>query len=581
MFRIILLIFISIYFLWSFVSQILTSYIPFKQSQTINIYEFLENAIYKANIELENNNTNWKIDVDYQWQILENINYYSTWITNFWTNSWTISTVNWIVIEAPWKINSKQGQKLEIFVPIIEEDGQLLYTKSHNTVDWRNLDSMYLKIWSHEYFDDLWTIPFSNELNWQYIMYRQILAEFEPSIFSDSSITVDWTSTNYIDEIFEQFDIEFKQQKILDKKSIIYFWKSYDDDLKNNTNCILVWENLQTQIDNAWEWDELVLCKWTFEISNRLNIDNKKDLTITSITKNPEDTIIKNTSWFTNWKWRIFAVQDWSDNLKIEWITFDYPWDNWIKFNNDIDNLELLNNILIWKTPINSNNISMDNAIIKWNYINSTDSEWIVINEWNNIQIINNKIEIDDDNKYAIDINSMDSSDSIIIKNNDFINVIDDEILRWNDPTITFEWNYFDQDPDNSTWCNPNFSDDAPSDYTNTNCKSYPQFIKPITKNNSILEKSLLLWNLYIYKLNLESYIADLPSTDWCNIIKDSSDPNWEWRLKKIIYDNSDPFKQSFTWIENWSDMITTNNYLYDWICGNPIAEERTKYFLR
>jgi len=608
MFRIVLLIFVSIYFLWSFISQIFTSYIPFKQAQHINIYEFLETAVNNTIIKLEAWNTNWTINVAYQWTVLKWLNYYMTWVTNNWTNSWSIATVTWVVIETPWKINSKHWQQLEIFIPIMEENWQLLYVEKHNKTKvndwwiplWKNidLDHMYLNItdqlWNkHEFFNDLnddtdendkWNPPESSKLNWKYLMYRQILEKFEPDIFNWNSTPDDWITYNYVDDIFEEFNVDFWQQKIRDKKSIIYLWKDYEHDIENTDNCISNTENIKSLIENASNWDSFILCKWTFEISERINI-TKKDIIIKSITWSPDDVIIKNTWWQTNWKGRIFAVQNNCDWLDIEWITFDYPWDAWIKFNKDTKNVKIINNIIKWKAPINtSNNKNYDNIIIQWNYIEATwTSNPINIQWWNKPYIYKNQIK--SNNKEIV----FKKTYEIKLNNNDLINMDYNKIIKLNNGSSISEskGNYISKDTNNP--CDDNF----PDNFTNLNCKNDSQYVKPISKNTTILERSLLLNNLYIYKLNLESYVYSWDKTEQCNIIKDSTnaDLDWDRRLRKL--ESVIPPWNTYTSLSKWIDTDTYNfgwlwRYNDIWACvaenSNTAIEKhknRTKYFLR
>ena len=106
MFRIILLIFIFLYFNGNFFYGFALSYIPFKNAQSINIYN-----MYKV---FEDPNFTTFMNNPTQTGSVYKINGIGTILAEK-----TSST--WVILKLPYKVNHRYGDQLEILIPIIDD----------------------------------------------------------------------------------------------------------------------------------------------------------------------------------------------------------------------------------------------------------------------------------------------------------------------------------------------------------------------------------------------------------------------------------------------------------------------------
>lgn len=152
MFRIILLVFIFLYFNGNFFYWFTLSYIPFKNAQSINIYN-----MYKV---FEDTNFNTMMN-----------NAALTGATFQVTDLGRVDveklSSSWVILKIPHKVNHRYGDQVEILVPIIDDTGNL--TQNDTQFDSLNLlhknhyiqnGLSYLKFWI-----DYDTIKTKEELN--------------------------------------------------------------------------------------------------------------------------------------------------------------------------------------------------------------------------------------------------------------------------------------------------------------------------------------------------------------------------------------------------------------------------------
>jgi hypothetical protein len=125
MFRIILLIFIFLYFSWNFFYWLVVNYIPFKNAQSVNLYNSYKVFEENSFSGFMNDNT-------------------QTWITykeSFWDVSLekqTINSYSGIVLKLPYRWWHRYWDPIEIFVPVINDLWDIV--QNDNAFSW-----VYLK----------------------------------------------------------------------------------------------------------------------------------------------------------------------------------------------------------------------------------------------------------------------------------------------------------------------------------------------------------------------------------------------------------------------------------------------------
>lgn len=486
MFKVILLIFISVYFIWNFFVQFINWYIPFKSAQTINLYAFYEEAIDAA-IEKAKPKINlwqlhdWTIDVDYKWQTFENIEYKYKVVTD---NDWNYQT--WITIKSPWRINNKAWRELEVFIPIIEEQWELIFAENTPAINkfsfdfssmpaaiksmiemffwmfgwtWNKpLDNIYLNIWWKTFLqDETWldVQPYAPTLNSTWSFYQQVLYNHINTnyLFWDLQ-PLDWLHWNeiflntwlsedesiYPDEEFHNYEIEFHEEQITGWSTNINFWDIYEVHSVYDDECIEPNPtSLEDAISNAESWDTIVLCDGTFNLNSTIDIIWLKDFTIRSLTFDPTRVLIKNTAPWSAHKTEkyIFNVED-SNNFTLDWVTLEYTWEHWIMIDKETASFNIKNNIFNWYSWLyktENSNKYYSNVEISWNafyapsYSPGPQSDvFVKVLLWN----LNNS----DDNKLLIswnkfvwntseDLTALDVDDIFVahIEKNDFIDL--------------------------------------------------------------------------------------------------------------------------------------------------------------
>lgn len=115
MFRIILLLFIFLHFSSNFFYSFVIHYIPFKNAQSINIYNTYKVFEEPSFSDFMNNNT-------LTWMTL-NIN----WIWNISLEKTSFLTYSWVIVTLPYRINHRYWEQLNILVPIIDDTWDIVW----------------------------------------------------------------------------------------------------------------------------------------------------------------------------------------------------------------------------------------------------------------------------------------------------------------------------------------------------------------------------------------------------------------------------------------------------------------------
>ena len=137
MFRIILLIFVFLYFSWNFFYWFIINYIPFKNAQSINLYN-----TYKV---FEESSFSWFMADE----TLSGTNI-DVWFWNVKINKYSItSSLSGILLTLPYRSWHRHWEQIEIIVPIINDlwDTAL----NDNAYSWISLKykNNLIKSWEH------------------------------------------------------------------------------------------------------------------------------------------------------------------------------------------------------------------------------------------------------------------------------------------------------------------------------------------------------------------------------------------------------------------------------------------------
>ena len=162
MFRIILLLFIFLHFSSTFFYSFVISYIPFKNSQNINIYNSYKVFEDPTFNDFMNNNflTGTILNISWIWDI-------SLEKTSFLTYSW-------VLLKLPYKVNHRFWEQLEILIPIIDDLWDIIQNDNiFDTIDYNHKQQIIKNGFSYL---DFWVnynkIKNENELN--NIQYEQL-----------------------------------------------------------------------------------------------------------------------------------------------------------------------------------------------------------------------------------------------------------------------------------------------------------------------------------------------------------------------------------------------------------------------
>lgn len=181
MFRLILLIFIFLYFSWNFFYWIIINYIPFKNAQNVNLYN-----TYKI---FEQDSFSWFINEETMtWTT------YNIWFWDILVNKTTIESYQWLLLILPYKSWHRHWEQIEIFVPIIND----LWSTSLNDEAYKLINLKYknnlIKDWEHHllYWIDYSKINSIDEIS------NNTLIQDNHNIFLNKFYLIKKGPTNYI-----------------------------------------------------------------------------------------------------------------------------------------------------------------------------------------------------------------------------------------------------------------------------------------------------------------------------------------------------------------------------------------------
>ncbi len=136
MFRIVLLIFIFLYFSWNFFYGFVINYIPFRNAQNINLYNY-----YTL---FEENSFSWFMNNETQTWIT-----YNKWNWEILLEKFRVNSYSGILMKLPYKSWHRYWEQLEIFVPIINDLWDVV--QNDNSYSWISLKhkNNLIKWWEH------------------------------------------------------------------------------------------------------------------------------------------------------------------------------------------------------------------------------------------------------------------------------------------------------------------------------------------------------------------------------------------------------------------------------------------------
>lgn len=127
MFRIILLLFIYIQFSSNFFYSFLISYIPFKNAQTVNIYNSYKVFEDPRFTTFMNTNT------------LTGTTFSVNWVWNIALSKITFWQYSGVVLKLPYKVNHRFWEQLEILIPILPD----AWTIAKNDTNFNKINYIY------------------------------------------------------------------------------------------------------------------------------------------------------------------------------------------------------------------------------------------------------------------------------------------------------------------------------------------------------------------------------------------------------------------------------------------------------
>lgn len=166
MFRIILLLFIFLHFSSNFFYAFVISYIPFKNAQTINIYNNYKIFEEPTFNDFMNNNS------------LTGMTLTMSWIWNISLEKTSFLIYSWVLLKLPYKVNHRFWEQLEILIPIIDD----AWTVSQNDTQFNSINYIYKQEtisnwWSYlDFWANYNTVKNKNELN--NLQYSQLKTIF-------------------------------------------------------------------------------------------------------------------------------------------------------------------------------------------------------------------------------------------------------------------------------------------------------------------------------------------------------------------------------------------------------------------